>query len=182
MARKSFAIDDGQKENDHGEKTVLEQLPVEPEDLQRWIIPREDVDLPADIYGDDVLFIDDGYDRSKLNMPGLLHLEVAVKCSRESSSGRPSRGLSDDFASDCESSGRPSGLGSGVSRALTEEASSGRSSGLDSGIGAEASKQPAAAAPAAEQTVPPSSSAPPPGIHAGEEFGAGQHARPAAPT
>ena len=30
----------------------------------------------ADIYGDDVGFIDDGYDRSKLNVPGLLHLEV----------------------------------------------------------------------------------------------------------
>ena len=67
-------------------KAALDQLPVEPEDLQRWVIPRGDLDLPADIYGDDVLFIDDG--------------EVAVKCTRESSSGRPSRGLSDDFASD----------------------------------------------------------------------------------
>ena len=49
------------------------------EDLHRWVIPRGELDLPADIYEDDVLFIDDGYDRSKLNMPGVLHLEVGCK-------------------------------------------------------------------------------------------------------
>ena len=85
-------------------KTALDQLPAYPQDLQRWIIPRGDIDLPADIYGDDVLFIDDGYDRSKLNIPGLLHLEVSVKCTRDISSGRPS-GLSDDIYSDGEGSG-----------------------------------------------------------------------------
>ena len=66
-------------------KAALLELPVYPEDLQSWVIPRGHLDLPADIYGDDVVFIDDGYDRSKLRVPGLLHLEVAVKWSREHS-------------------------------------------------------------------------------------------------
>ena len=112
-------------------KAALENLPTEPQDLQRFVIPRGDLDLPADIYGDDVLFIDDGYDRSRLNMPGLLHLEVAVKCTRESSSGGRPSGLVDDWESECEGSVRSSG--SGVRRALTD----------DSGISV-------AAAPAAE--------------------------------
>ena len=91
-------------------KAALDQLAAEPQDLQRWVIPRGDLDLPADIYGDDVLFVDDGYDRSKINLPGLLHLEVAIKCTRESSSGRPSGlSFSDHIESDGEGSGRPSG-------------------------------------------------------------------------
>ena len=117
------------------QRALLECCAHIDEDLHRWVIPRGELDLPADIYEDDVLFIDDGYDRSKLNMPGVLHLEVGCKCARESFSGRPS-GLSDDCASECESVGRSSGLGSGG----TEIA--------NSGIGAETSKQPAAAAAA----------------------------------
>ena len=74
---------------------ALLELPTYPEDLQRWVIPRGDLELPADIYGDDVLFIDDGYERSKLRVPGLLHLEVAVKWSREHSNG-PLRDGEDD--------------------------------------------------------------------------------------
>ena len=70
---------------------ALEELPTYPEDLQRWVIPRGDLELPADIYGDDVVFIDDGYDRSKLNVPGLLHLEVGVRCGREHSSAPHNR-------------------------------------------------------------------------------------------
>ena len=70
-------------------KAALLDMPVYPADLQSWVIPRGDLELPADIYGDDVVFIDDGYDRSKLNVPGLLHLEVAVKWAHEHSSAPP---------------------------------------------------------------------------------------------
>ena len=76
-------------------KAALLDLPVYPEDLQSWVIPRGHLDLPADIYGDDVLFIDDGYDRSKLRVPGLLHLEVAVKWAREHSNAPPRDGADD---------------------------------------------------------------------------------------
>ena len=34
---------------------ALLELPTYPEDLQRWVIPRGDLELPADIYGDDVV-------------------------------------------------------------------------------------------------------------------------------
>ena len=68
-------------------KSALDELPTYPQDLQRWVTPRGGLDLPADIYGEDVLFIDDGYDRKQLNVPGLLHLEVAVKWSQDHSTG-----------------------------------------------------------------------------------------------
>ena len=79
-------------------KAALDKLPAPPEDLEKWMIPRGELELPADIHGDDDVFIDDGYDRSKLNMPGILHLEVAVKWNREKSTGGCSSGLplSDD--------------------------------------------------------------------------------------
>ena len=128
-------------------KAALAELPAYPPDLQKWIIPRGDIDLPADIYGDDVVFVDDGYERSKLNLPGLLHLEVAVKCTRDNSSGRTS-GLSEEFASDGEGSGRPSGSCSGVPSVVSD----------DIAMSVEDSKPPAAAAPAAEQHQPESMS------------------------
>ena len=120
-------------------KSALAMLPVYPPDLQSWVIPQGDLDLPADIYGDDVLFVDDGYDRSKINLPGLLHLECAVKCTRDmSASCRPSGlSLAGDIENDGEGSGRPSG--------------SDRDLLAISGLGALGSKQPAKAAPAAEQ-------------------------------
>ena len=52
-------------------------------DLPGCVNPRGDLGLPADIYGDDAAFIDTGYDRSKLKMPGLGHLETAVKWARD---------------------------------------------------------------------------------------------------
>ena len=119
-------------------KAALDRLPAPPEDLEKWLIPRGELELPADIHGDDDVFIDDGYDRSKLNMPGILHLEVAVKWSREKSTGGCSSGLplSDDNGG---SYARP------PLRSLRSL----------SDAGSEISEQPAAAAPAAEQTAPP---------------------------
>ena len=37
---------------------------------------------PADIYTEGILIIDDGYDRAKLNVPGILHIECAAKWSQ----------------------------------------------------------------------------------------------------
>jgi hypothetical protein len=45
--------------------------------------------LPADIYTDGTLIIDDGYDRAKLNAPGVLHIERVARWSQE----RPSHVL-----------------------------------------------------------------------------------------
>ena len=117
------------------------------------MIPRGELDLPADIYGEDVFFTDDGYDRSKLNVPGLLHLEVAVKWNRESSSGSQN-------------------LLNHAPEQLPEPAAP-----LPGGIQGDPSST---AAPAARLPEPPSAAPPPPPIiNAGEESGAGQHARPA---
>ena len=90
----------------------------------------------ADIYGDDVGFIDDGYDRSKLNVPGLLHLEVAVRWAREHSSA-PTTGSSGD----------------GLPR-------NGEDDSGTSAPAAELPQPPAAAAPAAELPAPPAAAAP----------------------
>ena len=60
-------------------KAALAELPAPPEDLEKRLLPRGELELPADIYEDDVVLIDDGYDRNKLNVPGVVHLEVAVK-------------------------------------------------------------------------------------------------------
>ena len=60
-------------------KEALSGLAKAPPDLHKWTIPRGALDLPADIYDDDVLFIDDGYRRDLIPIPGILHLEVAVK-------------------------------------------------------------------------------------------------------
>ena len=117
-------------------KAALERLPAYPEDLDKWLIPRGELELPADIHGDDDVFIDDGYDRSKLNMPGILHLEVAVRWSREKRTGGRSSGLS---LTDDGSYERP------LLRSLPSI----------SDAGSEISEQPAAAAPAAEQIAPP---------------------------
>ena len=119
-------------------KAALDRLPAPPEDLEKWLIPRGELELPADIHGDDDVFIDDGYDRSKLNMPGILHLEVAVKWSREKSTGGSSSGLPLSDNNEDEYARPP--LRS--HRALSD-------------AGSEISEQPAAAAPAAEQTAPP---------------------------
>ena len=71
------------------ETAALDALPQYPPDLDKWIIPREELVLPADIYTEGILIIDDGYDRAKLNVPGILHIECAAKFSQE----RPSQGL-----------------------------------------------------------------------------------------
>ena len=115
---------------------ALLELPTYPEDLQRWVIPRGELELPADIYGDDVVFIDDGYDRSKLNVPGLLHLEVAVRWAREHSSA-PTTGSSGD--------------------GLPRDGEDDRGTAAPA---AELPEPPAAAAPAAELPAPPAAAAP----------------------
>ena len=71
------------------ETAALVALPQYPPDSDKWIIPRVELVLPADIYTDGALTIDDGYDRAKLNVPGVLHIERAAKLSQE----RPSQAL-----------------------------------------------------------------------------------------
>ena len=51
-------------------KADLDAMPAHPEGLDQWVIPRGELELPAHIYEDDVVLIDDGYDRSKLKLPG----------------------------------------------------------------------------------------------------------------
>ena len=61
------------------ETAALDALPQYPPDLDKWIIPRDELVLPADIYTDGPLMIDDMYDRAKLNVPGVLRIECATK-------------------------------------------------------------------------------------------------------
>ena len=77
VKRKYFLVD----------TAALDALPVCPPDLDKWIIPRDTLELPADIYTEGMLVIDDGYDRAKLNVPNVLHIECAAKWSQE----RPGR-------------------------------------------------------------------------------------------
>ena len=72
---------------------ALEALPAFPPELDKWVIPKDTIDLPADIYAEGMLIIDDGYDRSKLNVPGVVHIECAAKWSQQRAPvdpGRPS--------------------------------------------------------------------------------------------
>ena len=63
--------------------SALDALPEYPLDLAKWIIPKEVLVLPADIYTDGILNGDDGHDRAKLNAPGVLHIERTAKWSHE---------------------------------------------------------------------------------------------------
>ena len=55
-------------------KEALNGLAKAPPDLHKWTSPRGPLDLPADIYDDDVLFIDDGYRRDLIPILGILHV------------------------------------------------------------------------------------------------------------
>ena len=65
------------------ETAALDALPTYPPDLDKWVIPKDELELPADIYTDGMLIIDDGYDRAKLNVPRVLHIECAARWSRQ---------------------------------------------------------------------------------------------------
>lgn len=68
----------------------LAALGHEPEGLDKWVIdPSQLSDLPADICGNDVLIVDDGYDRQKLPIPGILHMEVGIRWTAERPSPMP---------------------------------------------------------------------------------------------
>ena len=110
-------------------------MPSYPRDLDKWVIPRTEATLPAEIYTDNVLIIDDGYDRSKLDMPGVLHIECGAKWSQVRDLDPPTF---------CHSSG----LSSGRSGALS--------------IGAPASPAQKAAAPEADPEAAPMPVLPPP--------------------
>ena len=73
LLRKCYVVD----------RQALEALPRQPPGLNDFIIPRDAVVLPADIYAEDVVIVDDGFDRSLLNIPGVLHLEVSTTWQRE---------------------------------------------------------------------------------------------------
>ena len=51
------------------EMAALDALPQYPPDLEKWIIPKDELVLPAAIYSDGTLIIDDGRDRANLNVP-----------------------------------------------------------------------------------------------------------------
>ena len=67
---------------------------------KKRVIPRDELVLPADIFTDGILIIDDGYDRAKLQMPRVLHIECVATWSHEriapSFAGRSS-GSSDPY-------------------------------------------------------------------------------------
>ena len=64
-------------------KSSLARLGKYPDDLDRWVIPAGDLELPADIYEQDVVIVDDGYDRRKLDLLGVSHVELCAKWARE---------------------------------------------------------------------------------------------------
>ncbi len=66
------------------ERARLDRLPEWPAGLEDWVIPHGELDLPADIYTNDTVIIDDGCDRAKLQVP-VLHLELSVKWQRKQS-------------------------------------------------------------------------------------------------
>ena len=72
------------------ETAALDALPQYPPDLDKWIIPRDELVLPVDIYTDGTLIIDDGHDRAKLNVPGVLHIECAAERPSQALPGRSS--------------------------------------------------------------------------------------------
>ena len=72
-------------------KAGLAALPEYPPDLDRFVVPAGSLDLPADIYEKDILIVDDGFDRSKLNFPGVMHVELACKLTKEFPSSGPGR-------------------------------------------------------------------------------------------
>ena len=56
--------------------------------------------LPADIYTEGMLIIDDGYDRAKLNVPRVLHIECAARWSQQRAA-QPSSGRSCGSNDEC---------------------------------------------------------------------------------
>ena len=46
--------------------------------MDKWAIPKDEVELPADVYSEHLLIIDDGYNRKLLNVPGVMHVECGV--------------------------------------------------------------------------------------------------------
>ena len=61
------------------DRKALDAWPAYPPDLDKWVIPKDEISLPADIYSEDMLIIDDGYDRSQLNIPGVMHIECGAR-------------------------------------------------------------------------------------------------------
>ena len=82
------------------ETAALDALPKYPPDLEKWIIPKDELVLPADIYTEGMLIIDDGYDRAKLNVPRVLHIECAARWSQERAA-QPSSGRSCGSNDEC---------------------------------------------------------------------------------
>ena len=69
LKRKCYLVD----------RKALDALPAYPPDLDKWVIPKDEILLPTDIYSDDMIIIDDGYDRSLLNFPGVMHIECGAR-------------------------------------------------------------------------------------------------------
>ena len=82
------------------ETAALDALPKYPLDLEKWIIPKDELVLPADIYTEGMLIIDDGYDRAKLNVPRVLHIECAARWSQQRAT-QPSSGRSCGSNDEC---------------------------------------------------------------------------------
>ena len=82
------------------ETAALDALPKYPPDLDKWIIPKDQLVLPADIYTEGMLIIDDGYDRAKLNVPRVLHIECAARWSQQRAA-QPFAGRSSGSRDEC---------------------------------------------------------------------------------
>ena len=109
LKRKCYLVD----------RLALDALPAYPPDLDKWVIPKDELVLPADIYSDGMLIIDDGYDRLKLNVPGVLHIECGArwKMERKTVDPRPASSSGLDCAAPASP---PDGRTSGFSRAATD--------------------------------------------------------------
>ena len=65
------------------ETAALDALPRYPLDLEKRAIPKDQLVLPADIYTEGMLIIDDGDDRAKLNVLRVLHIECVARWSQQ---------------------------------------------------------------------------------------------------
>ena len=136
LKRKCYLVD----------RKALDALPVYPPDLDNWVIPKDSISLPADIYSDDMLIIDDGYDRSQLNIPGVMHIECGARWQLDRNDVGSPRASSSTLACSAPASppdSRPSGFpcAAPVSQpAIADQVSP--------------AETPATAAPAASQELP----------------------------
>ena len=70
---------------------VFNSITPRPPNIDRWVVDPSTVILPADIGTSDIILVDDGYPRSQLDVPGVLHLEVGVHYKKKCPDERPQK-------------------------------------------------------------------------------------------